>query len=818
MKNIYGFLGLAMLTALLLPYTTLAQPELHGCHYASLHGHMVPLSPEEQQAIVQGEERSDTIDILHYDIDLEVLNFWTGVIQSTCEIRFTPKMNNVNEMTLDLLDHNVNQVLLDGTDADYSFDGRFLIVNFDSPINPGDTMTVSVSYAGLPTTDDSGFGGLDFTPDYGYNLGIGLTSNPYNFGRSWFPCFDNFVERATYDIHLTTTGNQRGYAIGVFQGEETISSNKRKRSYRMDQLLPTYLVGIAISDYEELKGVHAGAFGDVPTYLLGKAEDTTAMKETFIYLGDCIDALEHWFGPYSWGQVGFVNTNVGAMEHATLIAYPDFASTTGPTLPNNRLMAHELAHHWWGNVISPNHPSDMWFKEGNAEYSAHLFTEYTFGREEFLDQVMTNHFELIRDLHVREGYLALSGMTYENTYSDHTYYRGASMIHNLRGYLGDSLFRSGMTAFLEEAPYTATDAENFRDRLSALTGYDLSSYFNDWIFSPGYVGYAVDSLIVSPNGSDFDVQVYIEQGLRGAPDYHTNVPLEIAFYDFSGNQREVRTVMADGRYSNDQVTLPFEPAFYLINEDIKLLLAHFTGHERVTETGTLSMPYIGMILEIEQVDQPSDIFMNYHWFGADDTASPNSRTSARRFWRIDGQFPEGFKASTSLFYNANDPVTGWEYDLANASEDSLIIAYRPDASVEWVEYPFYTKDILGNNADGRGIMEIDSLIPGEYAYAVGPIFMVNTENPVVEASAFEISPNPSTGQILIQGELESSETLQFEVYDISGRQVAAWQEDLGAGAYGFDQDLSELKNGIYIVLARNQHGLKLGVQQLEIIK
>ena len=818
MKKIYELLGLAILIFASWPTSIVAQPVLKGCHYVLLDAPLQPLSPAQRQAIRQSEERSDTIDILHYDIDLEVVNFWNGIISSTCEVRFTPKMNEVEGITLDLLDFNINQVRLEGNPTDYNFDGRFLVVDFDAPANIGDTLTVAIDYAGLPTTDDSGFGGLDFTPDYGYNLGIGLSSNPYNFGRSWFPCFDNFVERATYTIHLTTSLPQRGYAIGVFLGEEEVTTSKRRRSYEMDQLLPTYLVGIAVANYHDNKSVHNGLFGEVPISLLSKPQDSTAMRETFTYLGDCIDAFEYWFGPYSWGQVGFVNTSVGAMEHATLIAYPDFVGTGGPTFSNNRVMAHELAHHWWGNVISPNHPSEMWFKEGNAEYSAHLFTEWTFGYAAFIDQVRTNHYDLLRNLHVREGYLALSGMSYENTYSDHTYYRGASMIHNLRGYLGDSLFRSGMTQFLAESPYTATDAINFRDRLSALTGYDLTSYFQDWILSPGYSGYAIDSLVVQPNGSEYRVQVYVEQGRRGAPDYHTGVPLDIAFYDATGDQRAVREITANGRYSNGQVTLPFEPAFYLIDEDNRLLLANSTGRAEVTETGTLSIPYTGMIFDVEQVDQPTDLFINYHWIGADDTDSPDSRTSSRRFWRIDGQFPEGFKLSTSLFYNANNPANDWEYDLANVTEDSLIIAYRPDASFEWTEYPFYSKNILVNNADGRGVMNIDSLIPGDYVFANGPIFPVSTQTPQVEEIHFGISPNPSSGAVQLRGDLADAGDLSFEVYDVSGRLVDRLETELPAGDFTLDHDFSILRNGLYVVRALDEKGRKIGVQQLEILK
>ncbi len=797
-----------------------AQPEHHhqGCHYASLHNKLEPLSEFEKNQILMNEQRSDTIDILNYAITLEVINFSAGTVKSSCDILFTPKMMNVQKVRFDLLDYMVTQVQIDGVGAIFDWDGRYLDIELANTYQPGDQITASIDYQGVPRVDDNGFGGLDFRDIYAYNLGIGLSSNPYNFGRSWFPCFDNFVERATYDISLITSSARKGYAIGKFIEETTLTNGKIKRDYRMDKLLPTYLVGIAISNYAESRKTHTGAYGDLETYLLGTPSQMTNMENSFQYLTDCIDALEFWFGPYVWEQVGFVATDVGAMEHSTLIAYPAFSAYGGPDMGQNRLMAHELGHHWWGNMISPNHPSDMWFKEGHAEYSAHLFTEYTFGEEAFREQVLGNHVNLITNLHKAEGYLALSGMTYENTYSDHTYYRGASMVHNLRGYLGDSLFRSGTTQFLQDNIYTATDAENYRDKLSAITGYDLTSYFDDWIFSPGYAGYEIDSIKTTPNGSDFDIEVFFEQGLRGATNYHTNCPLQVTFYDITGDEKATRTFMTNGQISSDVATIPFEPEFYRINEDYDLLLAQFSGHERVTETGNVSIPNTGFIFKVDQADQPSDMFVNTYWFKADDTVDPGSRTSDRRHWTISGQFPEGFNASASIFYNGGGP-DDWEYDLVNETEDSLIVAYRPDASVEWIEYPFYTKNVLGDPNNGSGRIQIDSFLPGDYTFANGPIVNTTaTEKPEVIDAAFDLFPNPSNGLVNISGYLEESSDLHFQLFDISGKLVDTWKEEANAGPYSFQKNFAQLETGIYLMSIQNKNGNTIGSRQFEIIR
>jgi len=216
--------------------------------------------------------------------------------------------------------------------------------------------------------------------------------------------------------------------------------------------------------------MHDAASGQIPIQFVAKAQDTSATKTALQYVGQAVDAFEFWFGPYQWDKVGYVLASNGAMEHATLIAYPDRTVRNGNQFANNRLMAHELAHHWWGDYMTVRQASDMWVKEGTAEYSAHLFVEYAFGQEEFIDFVKDNHYDVLHGAHLADGaYYAISGMPQSNTYGVHTYNKGASMIHNLRGYLGDSLFRVGTQSLLETYAYDAADAVQFRDQMMIAT-------------------------------------------------------------------------------------------------------------------------------------------------------------------------------------------------------------------------------------------------------------------------------------------------------------------------------------------------------------
>ena len=534
MSKLFTPLFLAIFIFITLPFLSQAQPDDHaiGCMQTKQKIKLEPLTEEEQAMILASNERSDTIDILNYNITLEVIDFGQGTLNGNCKVTFSPKMNNIDYLALDLLDLTVDSVHFNGAPVSFTHDGLLLEIFYPNPLDMTDTADVTVFYNGAPTRDPA-WGGFDFDNGYAYNLGIGLTSNPYNFGRSWFPCFDNFVERSTYDFNILSVGNRKAYCVGTFLEEIPVGGDTIMRRYRMDQNIPTYLASVAVSNYSHHDQTHTGQYGDLHFQLVAKTNDLNDMVTTFESLGDAVDALEFWYGPYAWERVGYVTTVQGAMEHPTNIAYPEFTSLGGNDFAHRRLMSHELAHCWFGDVVTLSSPADMWFKEGNAEYGAHLYTEYAEGHNQFIDQVKDNFLdEVLKSAHFDDdGFQPLSGIPYEHTYGTHTYRKGASMIHNLRAYLGDSLFRVGQRSVLETFAYGSVNAAQYRDQLTAATGVDMTSFFDDWIYAPGFAAYEIDSVDLVQNGSEYEATIYIQQKLRAAPHFHTNTPLEITFMD-----------------------------------------------------------------------------------------------------------------------------------------------------------------------------------------------------------------------------------------------------------------------------------------------
>jgi len=219
----------------------IAQPDdgqiKYGCRYfknklSDYHNHN---HDHHDKTITASSERSDTIDIINYEINLDVTDFTQQKISGNCIIDFKSKMDNINEIILDLRLLDVDSVLHGNNNLNFTHDGFSLKIDLPTTLNTGDEEKVHVFYNGSPIEDPSGFGGFTFEEGYAYNLGIGLTSDPHNFGSGWFPCFDNFVERATFDINIRTNDGRKGYAVGEFLGEEIQGDGSIIRSYRMNQ-------------------------------------------------------------------------------------------------------------------------------------------------------------------------------------------------------------------------------------------------------------------------------------------------------------------------------------------------------------------------------------------------------------------------------------------------------------------------------------------------------------------------------------------------------------------------------------------------------
>ena len=141
--------------------------------------------------------RSDTVDIINYTINLDITDSVNTQIKGNTIVKFAPKVNGVMELDLDLLKLLIDSITLNNVQITYNYNDTLIRIHLPNALNIVDTANVTVYYHGVPQGDPSGFGGFYFQGGYYYNMGVGFSANPHVYGRVWHPCFDNFVERAT---------------------------------------------------------------------------------------------------------------------------------------------------------------------------------------------------------------------------------------------------------------------------------------------------------------------------------------------------------------------------------------------------------------------------------------------------------------------------------------------------------------------------------------------------------------------------------------------------------------------------------------------
>lgn len=804
---------LVLVCALAIP--AIAQPYRFGCHYfrnGAGHPHR-PTTIGEREGIEDVIARSDTFDLQHYDIAIDITDVMGHTIKATTTISYICLIGGA-DLRLDLVDTlTVDSITSPGGQLSFAHADDLLVVDLP-PTNAGDAGEVSVHYHGKPLRDPD-WGGFYFQSGYIYNLGIGLSTIPPNFGKVWYPCFDSFVERASYTYHVKSAGTYRAHGQGDFLGEIQLGGDTVIRSFDLQQEIPTHISAIAAANYVDSDYVHTGAYGDIQVRFTAKANALQNMVNKMVSVGDAIDAYEFWYGPYPYDRVGYVLTTDGALEIAENIAYPDFMPAQS-LFENRGLLGHELGHHWWGDHVTPRTHNDMWFKEGPAEYSGHLLEEWAFGEDAFVDVVKDNMLYVLEQAHRQDGgFQALSPMPDEHIYGLHTYYKGAAVLHNLRGYLGDTLFRQGMRAVQLDHGNSDLDAHGFQSALENATGVQLGDFFNAHVFAPGYSVFTVQSFNVAPDGGAFLVDLELRQRLRGTSTMHLSVPLDVTFISATGQRQEYQ-ITASGATTELQLGCDFEPAMVVLNGHNALNQARM-DHEFWAVPGqsfTPTLPRVDFRLNQDELIDSTLIRVEHIWSGANEDPMDWGiyEVSNTHYWTVDGLWPAGTKLNGRVSYDGGENEL--DFDLYGDTEADAILVYRANAEAPWTLCPDVTLT-LGSLTDGSGFMRIDTLRRGHYAFAKGNV-IIGMQEPDDQAS-LTVSPNPANDRIAVHLSTTTSATLLFEILTAEGTLVQRSTGSLSGGSFR-TIDVQDLAAGAYVLRVREAKGGSIGTARFTIAR
>lgn len=408
----------------------------------------------------------------------------------------------------------VDSVKVNGAFATFSRDFLVFRVDLGRTYQAGEKFTVRTYYHA--TENDINWWGLHYTT-YDNKPIIGNLSEPY-YARSWWPCKDHPHDKAdSLDFAITYPSGLFCASNGTMISDVDNLNGFRTAKWSVRYPISTYLVSVAIAEFEHwrdwaLKTATDSLPIDYWVYpsLVGTAQ------QTYPYTVMAMDTLSRIFGEYPFMNEKYAMSGFmwgGAMEHQT-------NTSMSPGMTSNVMtIVHELAHQWWGDMITTRDWHHIWLNEGFATYSEALFLETVLGR-----QGLDDYMESIEFFNNGAVYC------YDTTQSGNildliVYHKGGWVLHMLRGIIGGAAFFSGLRAYGDSPlKYGTAVTEDFQGFMEAASGMDLDWFFSEWIYGHGNPNYEYSWQCVPHNGG-YRLDLIIKQIQENTGVFRMPIPM-----------------------------------------------------------------------------------------------------------------------------------------------------------------------------------------------------------------------------------------------------------------------------------------------------
>ncbi|MGF7216412.1 aminopeptidase N [Spirosoma lacussanchae] len=443
-----------------------------------------------------------TIDITYYGLDLR-LTHTPNYLRGSATIRLKSTAASLNQFFLDIKPQlTVDSVTSAGRRLSFTRSTDRVTITSPQPLSLGQALSLTVYYQGNPASQ-SGFGSFAFSAHGPNNAPvIWSLSEPYG-ASDWFPCKDTPADKAdssavsiTADKRFVSVSN--GLLLGTTDNPDSTRTYRWRNSYPIAQ----YLISLAMTDYTryDTPFTYQGQTLPVTHYIY--PETLPSIRTNLDRTTDMLRVFSELFGPYPFLREKYGHAQFGwggGMEHQTLSSMGAWSTS---------IIAHELAHQWFGDKITCRDWQSIWLNEGFASYAEALYAEASGGRSSYTTAM--NNF--LRGARNARGSLYVQDISSVDNIFDgnRTYSKGATVLHMLRWVLGDDRFFRTLRAYAA-APnlaYNTAVTEDFQAIAQQVSGQNLDYFFRQWIFGEGYPTYRAT---VSAGTSASTITVRLEQ-------------------------------------------------------------------------------------------------------------------------------------------------------------------------------------------------------------------------------------------------------------------------------------------------------------------
>ena len=417
----------------------------------------------------------------------------------------SPFFYATNELVLDAKGMLIHEVALDknGSKSPLKFDYKNdeLKITLDKTYQKNQDYTVYIKYTARPNEVKqegskaiSDAKGLYFINPQGKDPDKPTqiwTQGETESSSAWFPTIDKSNQKTTQEIYMTVPDKYVTLSNGILKDSQKESGNLRTDHWVMDKRHSTYLFFMGVGEYAIVKD----KWRNIPVDYYIEKEYEPYAKQIYGNTPEMIEFFSKKLGyDYPWAKYAQISGRdyvSGAMENTTATLHgSDILQKPGQLIDENKwedTIAHELFHHWFGDLVTAESWSNLTVNESLANYSEYLWNEYKYGKDqadyhqmEDVNHYIHNPADFKKDL-VRFDYASR-----EDVFDLVTYQKGGGILHMLRNYLGDDAFFAGMNEYLKTYEYQNAEAHQLRLAFEKVSGKDLNWFFNQWYFGSGH--------------------------------------------------------------------------------------------------------------------------------------------------------------------------------------------------------------------------------------------------------------------------------------------------------------------------------------------
>jgi aminopeptidase N len=475
----------------------------------------------ERRSLARSSETLETgFDVQHYAIDISI-DPVSKTVTGHVDVRFAVVAAACDSLALHLNDNmTVTGVTMGVTSLPFTRGDHRVRIHLGGVYTWGDTLTVRVAYTGAPVQPQ----GLRFHPKVIYNL-----SEP-DMARNWLPCYDEPWDKATSEMICTVPSTLFCASNGILLSAVVNPGGTTTYHWKTKYVHSTYSISVAISAYAFFSHWYHYAKTDsmeMPYYVY--PDEYSDALVSFSNAPAMMEFFSDTFGEYPFVDEVYGTALAaigGAMENFTCTTYG--ASLVDGSHTYDWVVAHEMAHSWFGNSVTLADWPDIWLNEGFATYGDALWHEHAGGWS-----ALNARLENFKSEYFAEDAVARFPVyDPQNLWGGTVYEKGAWVLHMLRYVMGESAFFEALRSYVEAFGYSIATTEDFKMTCETASSQDLDGFFGEWIYQAGYPEYQW-SWNAFFDGAAYRLNVSIEQVQTSAPVF--TIPIEIRVTTAAGD-------------------------------------------------------------------------------------------------------------------------------------------------------------------------------------------------------------------------------------------------------------------------------------------